>query len=67
MATKCLSVAQVADLLGCSPAHVYELLNAGQLDCVRLGPHRKSIPEDAYEAFVKRGGVQSVRAVRRSA
>jgi excisionase family DNA binding protein len=62
MATRCLKVAEVAGLLGVSVDAVYDLINCGALDVVRVG-RRMTVPEGAYEKFVRSGGVQEIPIV----
>lgn len=50
--TPCLSPDQVAELLACGVDHVYDLLNAGDLQGARIGSRRWAIPVPAYEAFL---------------
>ncbi|WP_239348322.1 helix-turn-helix domain-containing protein [Frankia sp. Cj5] len=53
MHTLLLTATEAADLLGVSRATVYELLNAGQLESVRIGRSRR-IPRAALVAYVDR-------------
>jgi excisionase family DNA binding protein len=54
MASKLLTTAQVASLLGIAPTTVHALTAAGDLPCVRTaGGHRRFCPEDV-EAFLDR-------------
>ncbi|WP_239340636.1 helix-turn-helix domain-containing protein [Frankia sp. CiP3] len=48
-----LTATEAADLLGVSRTTVYELLNAGQLESVRIGRARR-IPRAALVAYVDR-------------
>ncbi|WP_239341672.1 helix-turn-helix domain-containing protein [Frankia sp. CiP3] len=53
MHTLLLTTTEAADLLGVSRTTVYELLNAGQLESVRIGRSRR-IPRAALVAYVDR-------------
>ncbi|WP_239346162.1 helix-turn-helix domain-containing protein [Frankia sp. Cj5] len=53
MHTLLLTTTEAADLLGVSRTTVYELLNAGQLESVRIGRARR-IPRAALVAYVDR-------------
>lgn len=52
--TRCLSVAQVAELLACSEDHVTDLLRAGEMVGVKVGARRWAVTEGDYEAFIER-------------
>ncbi len=53
MHTLLLTTTEAADLLGVSRTTVYELLNTGQLESVRIGRARR-IPRAALVAYVDR-------------
>ncbi len=53
MHTLLLTVMEAADLLGVSRTTVYELLNAEQIESVRIGRARR-IPRVALVAYVDR-------------
>ncbi len=53
MHTLLLTTAEAAELLGVSRTTVYELLNAGQLESIRIGRSRR-IPRAALVAYVDR-------------
>ena len=48
--TQCLSADQVAELLACSRAHVYQLISDGVLPAIRVG-RKLSVPVAVYEKF----------------
>lgn len=51
-----LRIPQVADVLGCSRGHVYNLIAAGQLDTVDIAPpgnaSKTRVPESSVTAYV---------------
>ena len=55
MSTRCLTVTEVAALLGVSDDTVYRLAASREIESVKLR-RRVLIPEPAYEKFVAAGG-----------
>ena len=57
-----LTIQQVAELLQVSPRVVYQMINEGQIRCVRAGK-RVRIPVDAYHEFLSGRPVNSGSAI----
>jgi excisionase family DNA binding protein len=56
-----LTVNRVAAMLGISRVRIYELINEGRLESVKLGRLRR-IPADAVDDFVRRLRAEAVPA-----
>lgn len=52
MASKLLTVTEVAALMGVDPAKVYSYINKGLMKTIKLGPRGTRIPEFEYERFL---------------
>jgi len=54
MAEKLLFVHSVARRLGCSKRHVYNLIQRGELNAVRIGFRALRVPESSLVTFLDR-------------
>jgi excisionase family DNA binding protein len=59
-----LRVRQVSEMLGVSPALVYELVSQGRIDCYRIGTGRGAIrfKEEDVQAYLKTCRVEGAKA-----
>lgn len=51
--SKLVNIATACEFVGCGRSKLYELLDAGELESVKLG-RRRLVPEDALDEFVER-------------
>jgi excisionase family DNA binding protein len=58
-----LTVEQAAALLQIGRTHVWRLVNAGTIPCVRLSPRIVRVPRQALEALIAAGGVRGTTDV----
>ena len=64
MPSPLLRVRDVAARLEYSPQHVYQLIHAGRLPAVRLGPRTIRVPRAAFEAWLEVQVDRSVDSLR---
>lgn len=53
-----LRVTRVAKMLDCRPRLVYEMVQDGKLEAIRLGPRGIRISEESVEQFVSTSRIQ---------
>lgn len=51
-----LSVAEAADLIGCSRSTVYELIKTGQIPAIRISQRKYRVLEDGLNEWIAAGG-----------
>lgn len=55
-----MSISDVQEELGCSRSTVYNLLNSGELDSVKIGAFRR-ITRESFNAYLERCFEQATR------
>lgn len=54
---------RVAERLDCTRQHVYDLVAAGQLEAVRLGPRAMRISEISLEGYIEKMRISSTEKI----
>jgi excisionase family DNA binding protein len=49
-----LTIKAVAEALGCTERHVYDLIVEGALDAIKIGSQAVRISDDSYTEFIKK-------------